>query len=180
MIKGKRVAVVGNGSVDKDYSNEIDSADVVIRFNNFYNYDSGNVGKKVDALILTGTSACHDKLPDGLTDHKEIIQTYFPSLFLLSEIQNQRITKVHPRFNGCEIKMLGNPSWLLPLTSGTIVLKMLADYDDVKVNCYGFSNGEEWSSYNETYNKHHKKTCHLDEDKIRIESLQKLCKKSWQ
>jgi hypothetical protein len=76
--------------------------------------------------------------------------------------------------------MLGNPSWLLPLTSGTITLKMLADCEDVKVKCYGFSNGEDWKTYNETYNKGHRMTCHLDEDKIRIESLQKLCKKSWQ
>lgn len=153
---------------------------MVIRFNNFYNYDSGMVGKKVDALVLTGTSACFDKLPGGMSDHKEIIQTYHPKLFLLSEVQNQRITKVHPRFNGCEIKMLCNPSWLLPLTTGTIVLKILADYDDVQVNVYGFSSGDEWNAYNETYNKVHRMTCHLDEDKLRIESLQKLCKKSWQ
>lgn len=179
-VKGKRIAVVGNGDVDKDYSAEIDSADVVIRFNNFYNYENGMVGKKVDGLILTGTSACFDKLPGGMSDNKEIIQTYHPKLFLITEVQNQKIVSVHSRFKGCKLGMLGNPSWLLPLTSGTIVLKMLADYDDVQVNVYGFSNGKEWNTYNETYNKGHRMTCHLDEDKIRIESLQKLCKKSWQ
>lgn len=179
-VKGKRIAVVGNGNVDKDYSAEIDSADVVIRFNNFYNYENGMVGKKVDGLILTGTSACFDKLPGEMSDHKEIIQTYHPKLFLITEVQNQKIVNVHSRFKGCELGMLGNPSWLLPLTSGTIVLKMLADYDDVQVNVYGFSNGEEWNTYNETHNKGHRMTCHLNEDKIRIESLQKLCKKSWQ
>lgn len=177
-VKGKRIAVVGNGDVDKDYSAEIDSADVVIRFNNFYNYENGMVGKKVDGLILTGTSACFDKLPGGMSDNKEIIQTYHPKLFLITEVQNQKIVNVHSRFKGCELGMLGNPSWLLPLTSGTIVLKMLADYDDVQVNVYGFSNGEEWNTYNETYNKGHRMTCHLDEDKIRIESLQKLCNDS--
>lgn len=103
-----------------------------------------------------------------------------PKLYLLSELPNQFINYTHNRFKGCELHMLGNPSWMLPLTSGTIVLRMLAEYDDVKVNCYGFSNGKEWKNYNETYNKHHKLTCHLDEDKIRIESLEKLCKKSWQ
>lgn len=177
LVKGKRVAVVGNGDVDKDYSSEIDSADVVVRFNNFYNYDTGMVGKKVDALVLTGTSACFDKLPGGMSDHKEIIQTYHPDIFMLSEVQNQKIVNVHSRFKGCKLGMLGNPSWLLPLTSGTITLKMLADCEDVKVKCYGFSNGEEWKTYNETYNKGHKMTCHLDEDKIRIESLQKLCER---
>jgi hypothetical protein len=74
LVKGKRIAIVGNGDVDKDYSEEIDKADVVIRFNNFYNYQSNKVGKRVDALVLTGTSALHDKLPGGYSDQKEIIQ----------------------------------------------------------------------------------------------------------
>lgn len=179
MVKGKRVAIVGNAEVTKNYSNEIDSADIVIRFNNFYNYESGNVGKRVDALVLTGTSACHDILPNGLSDQKEIIQEQKPKIFLLTEIPNQRIVNVHSRFNGCEIHMLGNPSWMLPLTSGTIALAMLADCYDVQVNCYGFSDGDAWNTYNETYNKLHKATCGLDEDTIRIESLKKLCTKSW-
>jgi hypothetical protein len=179
LVKGKRVAVVGNGDVNKDYSDEIDSADVVIRFNNFYNYQSNKVGKRVDALVLTGTSALHDKLPGGKSDQKEIIQSYLPKLYLLSEIPNQVINYAHSRFNGCEIHMLGNPSWMLPLTSGTIALRMLADCDDVKVNCYGFSDGEDWDTYNKTYNIGHKSTCHLDEYSIRIDALKRLKEKTW-
>jgi hypothetical protein len=179
LVKGKRVAVVGNGDVNKDYSDEIDSADVVIRFNNFYNYQSNKVGKRVDALVLTGTSALHDKLPGGKSDQKEIIQAYLPKLYLLSEIPNQVINYAHSRFNGCEIHMLGNPSWMLPLTSGTIALRMLADCDDVKVNCYGFSDGEDWDTYNKTYNIGHKSTCHLDEYSIRIDALRRLKEKTW-
>lgn len=179
-IKGKKVAIVGNAEVNEDCSEEIDSADFVIRFNNFYNYQSEKVGKKIDGLVLTGTSACHDKLPDGLSDQKEIIQKYLPKLFLLSEIPNQKITRIHQRYKGCELHMLGNPSWMLPLTSGTIALAMLADYDDVKVNCYGFSDGDAWEEYNKTYNKGHRATCGISEEKIRMESFYKLSKKKWE
>jgi hypothetical protein len=38
-------------------SKEIDSHDIVIRLNHFYNYDSGLVGKKVDMLFVTPTMA---------------------------------------------------------------------------------------------------------------------------
>lgn len=58
MLEGKDVVIVGNKEEEEDKSEEIDSGDVVIRINNFYNYGSGKVGKRVDALILTGYSAC--------------------------------------------------------------------------------------------------------------------------
>lgn len=73
MIEGKRVAIVGNMTPSEDLSEEIDAHDVVIRVNNFYNYDSGKVGKKVSALLLSGTSAWMNEAPKGQSLHEEII-----------------------------------------------------------------------------------------------------------
>ena len=42
LLWGKKIAIIGNGLVPVDVSKEIDACDVVIRFNHFYNYDTGN------------------------------------------------------------------------------------------------------------------------------------------
>lgn len=56
IIDGRTVAVVGNGEVERDCSAEVDACDIVIRFNHFYNYDSGKTGRRVDVVIQTFTS----------------------------------------------------------------------------------------------------------------------------
>lgn len=57
IFDGRTVAIVGNGEEAQDRSAEIDACDVVVRFNHFYNYDGGHVGKRVDVIIQTFTSA---------------------------------------------------------------------------------------------------------------------------
>jgi len=72
MLNGKRIAIVGNSAVGRNYSNEIDSADVVIRFNHFYNYDSGLVGRRVDIVLQTVAQAWYDAVNSGKA-HIDII-----------------------------------------------------------------------------------------------------------
>ncbi len=174
-MKGKKVAVVGNADPIADYSKEIDSADVVIRINNFYNYQSNKVGKKVDALVLSGLSACMFKAPGGYPTQDEIIAYYKPHLFLLSETSNQNLPKIHSRYDSCTKEMLRNRSVDMKYTTGTILLKMLSEIDDVDVHLYCFDKGDKWNNYIDTYAKHHKNACGaVEEDLIRQSIIKKI------
>ena len=51
----KNIIILGNADVQTDYSQFVDSADFVIRFNEARNYGK-NTGTKVDALCLTNLS----------------------------------------------------------------------------------------------------------------------------
>jgi len=46
-----RIMVVGNSKVDKDYSELIDSADMVVRFSKVLEYDTGLVGSKTNVVV---------------------------------------------------------------------------------------------------------------------------------
>lgn len=171
MIEGKSVAIIGNGEVREDKSEEIDSAEVVIRINNFYNYDSGKVGKRIDGLILTGYSACMETEPS----QKEYIQEQKPKLFLLNESINQRIEKLNEKFDGCEIHMLGNQSMETLYTTGTILLKKISQMSNIKsVKLYGFSEGEEWNAYLDEFAQLHRDVCGKgNEEELRKSLIQK-------
>lgn len=55
----KRIAIVGSAAIEKDESSQIDSCDLVVRFNNCKVY-GGNSGKKLDILCINvgGAPAC--------------------------------------------------------------------------------------------------------------------------
>lgn len=170
-VRGKKVAVVGNAEPVENYSEEIDSADVVIRINNFYNYQSDKVGKRVDALVLSGLSACMFKAPDGRPTQDEIIAHYKPHLFLLSETANQNLPKIHPRYDSCIKEMLGNRPADMKYTTGTILLKMLSEMDDVDVRLYCFDSGHKWNDYINTFAKQHVNACESDEEDLLRQSI---------
>ena len=154
-VKGKNVAVVGNGDVLQNLSEQIDSADVVIRINNFYNYQSGNVGKRVDGVVTSGFAAMQKVAPKGSTQD-DILYTKRPKVFVVSETFNQEVNKfIQPRFNCCQVRMLPNRAADLEYTTGTILLKMLSQIEDVTVKTYGFDTDDKWNQYIRSYAIHH-------------------------
>lgn len=173
-IKDKTVAIVGNADVDKDYSEEIDAHDVVIRVNNFYNYDSGKVGKKVSALLLSGTSAWMNEAPKGQSLHEAIISEKKPLIFLLTETSNQKIERLHSRYDGCERVMLGNKTSDLRYTSGTVLLKMIDKVGGYsKISLYGFDKGDKWKNYVNNHAIIHDEV-YSEEEVLRMELFKKF------
>ena len=173
-IKGKTVALVGNATPTNDYSEEIDKADIVIRLNNFYNYNSGKVGKKTDCLVLNGIAALCDDPNNGTEFNDDVIQKYKPNIFLVSETFNQEITRLHKRYKGCSYTMLGNRAIDIRYTTGTFLLKMLADMDDVQCNFYAFDSDDKWKKYVETNSVKVLNCGVTDEEKIRYEAMSKI------
>jgi hypothetical protein len=172
---GKTVAVIGNGTVDKDYSEEIDSADVVIRLNNFYNYQSGKVGKRVDALVISNLCACMQVSPDGKPTQDDIILKYLPKVFIATETENQALNNIHPRYDRCEKNKLQNKASDLRYTTGTILLKMLSEMDNINVKLYGFDTENNWNNYLNTYAKHHLNAGgSIEEENLRLTLFNKL------
>lgn len=173
-VKGKKVAVVGNADVDEDMSKEIDNHDIVIRINNFYNYYSGKVGTKVDALVMGGLTACVDKLDNGQSLGEDVVQKFKPRIFLITESSNQKINNIHKRYDGCRKDMLMNNPLDMKFTTGTMVLKILYDIDDVEVNLYAFDRGSKWKKYLNDYCSSHEYQCERNEEE---ELREKIFKK---
>lgn len=173
-LRGKTVALVGNATPNKDYSNEIDSADIVIRLNNFYNYNSGKVGNKVDCLVLNGIAALSNDPNNGTKFNDTTISNYKPRIFLLNETNNQNITRLHDRYKNCNYSMLGNDGADICYTTGTILLKMLSTYDDVKCKVYAFDTDEKWKTYVNDSGIRHLNCGINDEEQIRLELLSKF------
>lgn len=173
-VRGKRIAVVGNADVDEDMSEEIDSHDIVIRINNFYNYYSGKVGTKVDGLVMGGLTACIDKLDNGQSLGEMVVQKFKPRIFLITESSIQKINKIHKRYDGCRKDMLMNYPLDMRFTTGTMVLKLLYEMDDVDVDIYAFDRGSKWNQYLDNYCSIHKDQCEKNEEE---ELREKLFKK---
>lgn len=174
-IKDKSVAIVGNADVDKDYSEEIDNHDIVIRLNNFYNIDSGKVGKKVSALLLSGTSAWQSVAPNGQSLHEDIISEQNPQIFLLTETSNQKIENLHMRYKDCPREMLGNKTSDLRYTSGTVLLKMIAKVKGYsKISLYGFDKGSNWKDYVKGNASIHEGVF-SEEEQLRMKLFEELC-----
>lgn len=52
----KKIVIIGNAKIKKDYSILINNADIVVRFNDAGNYYSGLVGSKTDVLCIANIS----------------------------------------------------------------------------------------------------------------------------
>jgi len=72
--KAKRLIVVGNGAIINDYSDLIDSADIVIRFNNLNNYGQAT-GKRMTHWVLSSNKFLLEKQinsPGGNLENGEL------------------------------------------------------------------------------------------------------------
>ncbi|MGK0272487.1 MAG: hypothetical protein ACI88H_003159 [Cocleimonas sp.] len=50
----RRIVIIGNGPIDKDYQEFVNRSECVVRFN-LYDISSGNTGQKTDILFFTNT-----------------------------------------------------------------------------------------------------------------------------
>jgi hypothetical protein len=173
-LSGKTVSIVGNAMPENDYSEEIDKSDVVIRINNFYHYDTNKIGKKVDALIVTGLSAYGEEEPT----QKDIIKKYKPKVFCLSETRNQNIKKIGKKFDCCEINMLRNDPFDICYTTGTILLKTISKMSGITdISLFCFDTGKKWEDYVDNYANVHKVLSCGRENDLRNDLLKNSCKK---
>ena len=176
MLNGRRIAIVGNSAVQHNFSQEIDSADVVIRFNHFYNYDSGLVGKRVDMVFQTVAQAWNDAVNQGKA-HIDIVQEQKPEIFLIKRPDHYD-TSVHGIY-GKGIRVNNVSDWFKPWwqwTTGTCALCWLAqNLTNAKVKVYGFSNDglDTWEQYSKTDAKHYGDSL-VNERPVQIECIQKL------
>lgn len=151
ILWGKRVAVVGNKTPDSDLSAEIDACDVVIRFNHFYNYESGLVGKRVDVLFITPSSAWLN-LPDDKARKIDVIQEQRP-LVAFTRFKERAQWKVFQRvFAGLPTYYDANTNASNnQFTTGVSVLELISqtcENCEVKVFCFGETDAEMWNYFN--------------------------------
>lgn len=165
LINGKTVALVGNAPVEEDLSKEIDSHDVVIRLNHFYNYDSDKVGKKVNAIFATPTPFWVELGPEER--HWNIIQEQKPLIFILKHEQRISPTIIQDHYKGCKIYGF-SPDYIKEegiYTTGTCALNVLSQCINFKCDVYGFSFEKDWKSYICSSALHYSKTFKEEEQK---------------
>lgn len=169
-LTGRKVAIVGNGNVKVDYSAEIDSADVVVRFNHFYNYDSGLVGKRVDIVLQTITPMYYN----AKNRHDEIVRELKPHVFLVKNHFTYD-SKLHDVY-GSDVRVDFSTRFFDPypiFTTGTTALKYLADHlTNAEVKCYGFQDDEDWKRYLQTDAKNF--GVHPTERQVMLDSIKTL------
>ena len=153
LLSGRRIAIVGSGAVSRDFSPEIDSADVVVRFNDFYNMQSGLVGRRTDIILQTVSKVWFERFNAGLLSNSlTVVKEQRPAIFLVKRPDNYN-TDTHAVYAaGTRIDNLSRlfePWW--KYTTGTAALCYLAEnLSNADVKCYGFSNeGNEkpWKDY---------------------------------
>ncbi len=165
-LYGKRIAIVGNGPVSKDYSDEIDNSDIVIRFNHFYRYESGLTGKRVDIVMQTVAKAWFD----ARFKHEDIIRKYNAEVFLVKKPEHY-IPDVHMIY-GTDIKVNNYCRYFeryTKFTTGGCFLLWLADnLSNAEVKIYGFEPGETWTTYIKTDAAHYRDVA--DEERIAVDA----------
>lgn len=165
-LYGKRIAIVGSGPVSKDYSDEIDAADIVVRFNHFYRYDYGLTGKRVDIVIQTFSPVWFN------TTHKhdDIIRTYNAEVFMIKH--PERYTPEVHKYYKNDIKVNNVCRYFEKYakftTGGCFLVWLSQNLFNANVKVYGFEPGEAWTSYIDTYAKQHKD--HADEERLAVDT----------
>lgn len=171
LISGKTVAVVGNGPELEDHSKEIDACDMVIRFNHMYNYESGMVGKRVDIIMQTFTSAWM-RAPNKKMN--EILKQR-PEVFLVKQPENYTQfchAPYGPTIRVNKAFSLFNP-WS-PFTTGGAALCYLANFaTNTEFKVFGFPSDDRWTKYIET-DAHWYKAIADNERKVVDEAKEKL------
>ena len=152
ILDGRKVAIVGNGPEAQDRSAEIDSADVVVRFNDFYNYDSGRVGKRVDVVLQTVASAWFERFKAGkLEASLKAVREQRPAIFLVKRPDNYR-TDTHAVYGeGVRVDNLARffEPWWKYTTGGAALSYLAANLVNAEVRAYGFARGNDpaWRAY---------------------------------
>lgn len=145
LLDGHSVAIVGNGPVEGDFSQEIDSCDVVVRFNHMYRLDEGKTGKKISIILQTFTSdymAAWDK-------HNREVLIQKPEVFLVKQREN--CSPWMYSFYGPDVRvndLIDAFRQWHPFTTGGAALSYLANYaNNSTFKIYGFPGGKPWEDY---------------------------------
>lgn len=140
IINGRKVAIVGNGDLDRDYSAEIDAADVVVRFNHFYNYGTGRAGRKVDVIFQIFTSEW-DKAPNK---HADVIRSQGARIFCVRKPEQYSPSRV-AHFLGSDVCVSDMSDFFRDhndwTCGGTVLTTLAALPLNAEIRCYGFPQG---------------------------------------
>lgn len=146
IFDGRTVAIVGNGAETEDRSAEIDACDVVVRFNHFYNYDSGRVGRKVDVVVQTFTSAW----AAAENKHADVIKAQLPKIFCGKKPEQYSPPDV-AKFLGPDVCVSDWSEELRPwarFTTGGAFLSWLASKPrNARFRVFGFPRGDAADRY---------------------------------
>lgn len=146
IFDGRTVAIVGNGEEQEDHSAEIDACDVVVRFNHFYNYDGGKVGRKVDVIIQTFTTAW----VNAKEKHADVIKAQQPHIFCGKKAQQYNPPQV-AGFLGADVCVSDWTGELLPwakyTTGGAFLCWLASKPRNASFKVFGFPRGEAADKY---------------------------------
>lgn len=176
LLDGRKIAIVGNGVPASDESAEIDSAEVVVRFNDFYNMPTGRVGRRVDIVLQTVAKAWFERFHAGqLSASLAAVREQRPAIFLVKRPDNYRSDTHAVYGEGVRIDNLASlfePWWRF--TTGTAALCYLAqNLKNAEVRCYGFQDEAAWQSYIATDAKHYSAVA-AEERKVMLAAIAAL------
>lgn len=176
ILDGRKIAIVGNGTPVFDHSADIDSAEVVVRFNDFYNMPTGRVGRRVDIVLQTIAKAWFDRFHAGqLAASLATVREQKPAIFLVKRPDNYRSDAHAVYGKGVRIDNLASlfePWWRF--TTGTAALCYLAqNLKNAEVRCYGFQDEAAWQNYIATDAKHYSEVA-AEERNVMLEAIAKL------
>lgn len=170
---GKKISIIGNGPVNQDYSNIIDSSDIVIRFNHFYRYDENLTGKRVDIVCQTFSKTWYKTE----NKHEDIIRKYNAEVFMIKRPHNYS-TEVH-KYYGNDIKVSDTTRYFAKYdkytTGGAFLIWLSHNLTNAKVSIYGFDPST-WNHYIDTDANQYKHVANIERKQvdIAIAKLQKL------
>lgn len=149
-IRGLDVVIVGNAPTVIDHSPLVDSADLVIRFNHFYNIDSGKVGRKTDIVVQT---FC-DVWESAVNKHVDVLKEFDSTIFI-GKKPHQYTPSVH-RYIGADRKVVNLARLFFPFgmytTGGAFICyisSVLEELKGTRIRVIGFGLEDEriWEEY---------------------------------
>lgn len=153
LVKNKTIAIVGNGlsEIGKNKKDEIDSKDIVIRFNNFANDEEkykNDYGTKTDIWMIANNLYSEDVYKKDLKDLKAILiePDFYHQIFsdkyvefLLNIINYYKIPIISLDFEFRK-KLRRETNLLYPSSGFQIIKYVLSKSESTKkINLYGFS-----------------------------------------
>lgn len=160
-MRNKHIAIVGNEFPGKDFSPEIDAADVVVRLNHCANLESGKVGTRIDIIIQAPTSAWF-RLTESRRHEKEI-QAAAPKVFLTKNAHLALYRPLRNVLSGLDVMRLRQPRETIGWTTGGAAIAMINAANPASIQTYCFSKSyEEFKQYINAEARHHIRT--LDDE----------------
>lgn len=151
---GRRVAVVGNANPGKNFSEDIDAAEIVVRLNHCANLESGKTGTRINVIIQVPTEAWF-RLSER-EQHREQIHAANPRVFILNNDALTRVSPLRELLTGLDVYSVLPPREARGWTTGGKALKMICAAEPASLKGYCFSDTEqEFEAYLRNEGQHH-------------------------